>query len=134
VRRLPTLLVGAAAGALAATAFVRRRGRPEPPRERGAPDPRASELREKLAQAREAAAEEDAVEAAEQGVPTTVLDDPKPPPPPGPSPPPPRAPVSPVDPDPPRDEFEAMRRRVREEAEAAAAEMRRSADDEPEPA
>ncbi|HEX2505625.1 MAG TPA: hypothetical protein VHK22_05395 [Gaiellaceae bacterium] len=105
MQRLPALLAGAAAGALATAAFLRRR-RPEP-RALPVPDPRADDLRRKLAEARQASAEEDAVEAAERIVETTAEDAPAPP---------------------PSDEFEAMRRRVHEEAQAAADEMKKSGD------
>jgi hypothetical protein len=116
VQRLPALLAGAAAGALAATAYLRGRRpatRPEPAES----DPRAADLRRKLAEARQAAAEEDEVEAAERVAETSVAEDP------------PVAPQAEVDP--PRDEFEAMRRRVHDEARAAADEMRRSTKDPP---
>ena len=116
MQRLPALLAGAAAGALAATAFLRRRRpgtRPEP----AEGDPRAADLHRKLAEARRAAAEEDEVEAAERVAETSVADDP------------PAAPSPEVDP--PRDEFEAMRRRVHDEARAAADEMRRSTEEPP---
>jgi hypothetical protein len=105
VGRLSTLLAGAAAGALAAAAILRRRraDRPAP----AAPDPRADELRRKLAEARQAFAEEDEVEAAERFGETTAEDDPAP----------------------PADEFEAMRRRVHEEAKAAAEEMRKAGEE-----
>jgi hypothetical protein len=116
VQRLPALVAGAAAGALAAAAFLRKRrsvAGPEPARS----DPRAAELRQKLAEARRAAAEEDEVEAAERVAETSVAADP------------PAAPPVQADVDPPRDEFEAMRRRVHDEARAAAEEMRRSSDE-----
>jgi hypothetical protein len=116
VKRLPALLAGGVAGALAATAYLRRRG-PGTRLEPAASDPRAADLRQKLAEARRAAAEEDEVEAAERLAETSVADDP------------PAAPSREVDP--PRDEFEAMRRRVHDEARAAADEMRRSTEGPP---
>jgi hypothetical protein len=105
MRRLSALLAGAAAGALAAAAISRRR-RAEWPAP-AAPDPRADELRRKLAEARQASAEEDAVEAAERVVETTAEDDPAS----------------------PSREFEAMRRRVHEEARASAEEMKKSGEE-----
>jgi hypothetical protein len=113
VRRISALLAGVAAGALGTAAILRRR-RVEPVTP--ADDPRAEDLRRKLAEARRAAAEEDEVEAAERGTAKTAADDP-----------PAVAPT--IEADPPSDEFEAMRRRVHDEARAAAEEMRRSGDD-----
>jgi hypothetical protein len=105
--RLSTLLAGAAAGAFAATVLLRRR-RPTLAPERL--DPRAQELREKLAEARQASVDEAEFEAAGMGAETIVAED-----------------VRPGEP-PPANEFEAMRRRVHEEARAAADEMRRQAE------
>lgn len=119
--RLSTLLAGAAAGAFAATVLLRRR-RPTLAPERL--DPRAQELREKLAEARNARADEDDFEAAGMAAETAVEEPAAPPP----APPEPPAEASgPERPKPggPADEFEAMRRRVHEEARAAAEEMRR---------
>lgn len=119
--RLSTLLAGAAAGAFAATVLLRRR-RPTLAPERL--DPRAQELREKLAEARNARANEDDFEAAGMAAETAVEEPAAPPP----APPEPPAEASgPERPKPggPADEFEAMRRRVHEEARAAAEEMRR---------
>jgi hypothetical protein len=106
VQRLPALIAGAAAGALAAAVLLRRRRPPERPAPADA-DPRADELRRKLAEARQASAEEDEVEAAERISETTVEEAPAP----------------------PADEFEAMRRRVHEEAQRAAEEMKESGED-----
>jgi hypothetical protein len=105
VKRKAALLAGALAGAVAAV-FLRGR---RPAREAspgGAADPRAAELREKLAQAREGAADEDDFEAAGMGAETIVHDE---------------AP----EPDP---DVDAARRRVHEQGRAAADEMRRSAE------
>jgi hypothetical protein len=119
--RLSTLLAGAAAGAFAATVLLRRR-RPTLAPERL--DSRAQELREKLAEARNARADEDGFEAAGMAAETAVEEPAAPPPAP---PRPPAEAAGPERPKPggPADEFEAMRRRVHEEARAAAEEMRR---------
>jgi len=101
--RLSTLLAGAAAGAFAATVLLRRR-RPTLAPERL--DPRAQELREKLAEARNARADEDDFEAAGMAAETAVEEPAAPPP------------------APPRPPAEASGR-VHEEARAAAEEMRR---------
>ncbi len=140
MRRVSTLLAGAAAGAFAATVLMRRR-RPTLAPERL--DPRAQELREKLAEARNARADEDDFEvagmAAETAVEEPAAAPPAPPLPPAetavedPAAPPPAPPLPPAEvsgperpkPGGPADEFEAMRRRVHEEARAAAEEMRR---------
>ncbi len=121
VRRISTLLAGAAAGAFAATVLLRRR-RPTVAPERG--DPRAQELREKLAEARSARADEDDFAAAGMAAETAVEEPATPPP------APPRPPAETSEPERPKpggpaDEFEAMRRRVHEEGRAAAEEMRR---------
>jgi len=118
VRRVSTLLAGVAAGAFAATVLLRRR-RPSLAPER--PDPRALELREKLAEARNARADEEDFEAAGMGAETAVEE---PVAPPRLAPPETSEPETPT-PAEPMDEFEAMRRRVHEEARAAAEEMRR---------
>lgn len=104
MKRNVALLAGAAA-ATVGTILLRRRGRSEP----GAgpvPDPRAEELRRKLAQAREAAADEDEFEAAGMGPETLVEEESA-------AAPPPAA-------------IDEERRRVHEEARAAADEMRRT--------
>ncbi|HLM32585.1 MAG TPA: hypothetical protein VK285_00840 [Gaiellaceae bacterium] len=120
MRRVSTLLAGAAAGAFAAAVLLRRR-RPRVAHERL--DPRARELREKLAEARTARADEEDFEAAGMAAETAVEE-------------PAAPPTSPAEvsepetskPAEPADEFEAMRRRVHEEARAAAEEMRRDPD------
>jgi hypothetical protein len=139
VRRISTLLAGAAAGAFAATVLLRRR-RPTVAPERV--DPRAQELREKLAEARSARADEDDFAAAGMAAETAVEEPAAPPPAPPrppaetaveepaaspPAPPPPAETSEPECPKPggPADEFEAMRRRVHQEGRAAAEEMRR---------
>jgi hypothetical protein len=103
------LALGALAGAGAAVLFGRRRRRVSPAAPLPA-DPRAQELREKLDEARSAAVDEAEFDAAGMGAETVVTEEPRR-----------REPV-------PSDEFEAMRRRVHEEARAAADEMRRTSD------
>jgi hypothetical protein len=155
VRQKGKLALVALAGAAVGAALARFRRTAEAPA--GAPDDRTEELRRKLAEARAAVADEDDFEAAGMGAETLVEEPPRPaaeapeeaPPPavepagaaaepepeperepepePEPEPPAPRAPAPATDP-PPRDEFEAMRRRIHEEAKAAAEDMRRSAD------
>jgi hypothetical protein len=85
MRRNTALGVLAAAGALGALLTRRRRPDAAAPGQTASPDPRAAELRRKLARARA-------------------------------EPPPPT--------EPPRDEFEAMRRRIHAEAREAAERMR----------
>jgi hypothetical protein len=144
VRRISTLLAGVAAGAFAATVLLRRR-RPSVTPERL--DPRAQELREKLAEARSARADEDDFAAAGMAAETAVEEPAAPPPAPprppaetavekpaAPPPAPPRPPAETAEPERPKpggpaDEFEAMRRRVHEEGRAAAEEMRRDPED-----
>jgi hypothetical protein len=103
------LALGALAGAAAALLVGRRRtqpvARPLPP-----PDPRADERRRRLDEAREAAVDETEFQAAGMGAETIVTEEP--------------ASTEPA----PADEFEAMRRRVHEEARRAAEEMRRRAE------
>ena len=147
------LALVAAAGAAVGAMFFRWRRAPEAPP--APPDQRAEELRQKLAEARVAAAGEDDFEAAGMGAETLVeepapsappLDYVEPPPPAAEEPPPepepepkpkpepePEAPTPPKEPKtpaagepPPADEFEAMRRRIHEEGRSAAEEMRRS--------
>jgi hypothetical protein len=145
VRQKGKLALVALAGAAVGAALARFRRPAEAPA--GAPDDRTEELRRKLAEARAAVADEDDFEAAGMGAETLVEEPPRPaaeapeeaPPPavepagaaaesePEPEPPAPRGPAPATDP-PPRDEFEAMRRRIHEEAKAAAEDMRRSAD------
>jgi hypothetical protein len=135
-------VVGAAAGLLLSR---RRRSAEAPP----APsDQRAEELRQKLAEAKAAVADENDFEAAGMGA-ETLVEEPAPsgppldyeqvpppaaeaaPPEPEPEPRPPakerKKPAAAAEP-PPADEFEAMRRRIHEEGRTAAEEMRRSAE------
>jgi membrane-bound lytic murein transglycosylase B len=100
------LALGALAGAAAAVLFRRRRP-PVIPAASPPADPRAQELREKLDEARSAAVDEAEFDAAGMGAETIVTEEPR------------HEPV-------PSDEFEAMRRRVHEEARAAADQMRRA--------
>jgi hypothetical protein len=109
VNQKAALAVGAVAGA--AAAFFLRPRRPQPLA--GTPSPEAEptdDLRRRLAQAREAGVDEAEFAAAGMGAETIVAEEA-----------PPREPA-------PADEFEAMRRRVHEEARAAAEEMRRRAE------
>jgi hypothetical protein len=133
-------VIGAAAGVL----FSRRRRPAEAPP--AAPDQRADELRQKLAEAKAAVADERDFEAAGMGAETLVeepeltappLDYEVAPPPPAEAPSPEPEPQPPAKPrkkpapsaePPPADEFEAMRRRIHEEGRTAAEEMRRSAE------
>jgi hypothetical protein len=109
VRRRLALVAGGLAGAVAAVLF-RHRGRTEPGAAPPA-DPRAQELRRKLAQAREAAVEDDDFEVAGMGAEVMVEDE--------------RRPTAPE-----RlpDDVEEARRRVHEEGRSAAEEMRREPD------
>lgn len=112
-------LAGAAAGALLAGLRRRTLDAPEPA------DPRAEELRRKLAEARLTSAEEEDFAAAGMGAETVVEEAtraPEAPPPPG---PPPAAEARPAG-----EEFEAMRKRIHEEGRAAAEEMRRAGEQE----
>ena len=147
MRRNAKLAFAAAAGAAVGALFTRwRRPAEVPP---APPDQRAEELRQKLAEARAAVADENDFEAAGMGAETLVeepepseppLDYEAPPPaaqdaPPEPEPEPEapsparerKKPAGPTEP-PPTDEFEAMRRRIHEEGRSAAEEMRRSAE------
>jgi hypothetical protein len=99
VGRNLALFVGALAGGLGGLLLRRRR----PPELAPAPDPRAEELRQRLATARAAAPESVAGSSSAEPAPELT--------------------------GPPPDEFDAMRRRVHAEGRAAAEEMRRSADD-----
>lgn len=131
--------LAAVAGAVVGALFARRRGSVETVTRE---DERAEELRRKLAEAREATADEDDFEAAGMGAETLVEEPPPPPPEPVAEPEPkakpkPKSPARKAPPaaetpetseTPPADEFEAMRRRIHEEGRAAADEMRRSAD------
>ena len=110
MKRSVTVLTGAAAGTLAALLLRlrrRREGAPAP-----AADPRAEELRRKLAEARGTVADEDDFEAAGMG-PETILEEK-----------PGGAPTI------PGEDVEEARRRVHDDARAAAEEMRRSGDGE----
>lgn len=103
-----------------------RRGPAQAP---GPTDPRAEELRRKLAEARGTPADEDDFEVAGMGAETMVEEPPpRPVPPPSPPPPPPSPPLEEARP--PGEEFEAMRRRIHEEGRAAADEMRRAGEQE----
>jgi hypothetical protein len=135
-------VIGAAAGVL----FSRRRRLVEAPP--APPDQRAHELRQKLAEAKAAVADERDFEAAGMGAETLVeepeltappldyevapppaAEAPSPEPEPEPQPPAkPRKKPAPSAEPPPADEFEAMRRRIHEEGRTAAEEMRRSAE------
>ncbi len=143
MRRNAKLALAAAAGAAVGVLFTRwRRPAAVPP---APPDQRAEELRQKLAEARAAVADESDFEAAGMGA-ETLVEEPEPseppldyeapppaadaPPEPEPEAPPARErkkPAGPTEP-PPTDEFEAMRRRIHEEGRSAAEEMRRSAE------
>jgi hypothetical protein len=112
-------IVGAALGAL----LARSRRRPtHAPVDADRGDPRADELRRKLAEARTASAEEDEFEVAGMGAETIVDETPRQPAPPERPPPPPASDRA------AGDEFEAMRRRIHEEGRAAAEEMRRGSE------
>ena len=67
MRRILALAVGTATGAFAAVTAMRHLRSREAGGPSGAPDPRAEELRRKLAEAREAAAAEDDLGADEPG-------------------------------------------------------------------
>jgi hypothetical protein len=141
VRSNAKLVLAAVVGAAAGVLFSRRRRPAEAPS--APPDHRAEELRQKLAEARSAVADERDFEAAGMGAETLVepeptgppLDYEQAPPPvaeePPPEPRPPakerKKPPAAAEP-PPADEFEAMRRRIHEEGRSAAEEMRRSAE------
>jgi hypothetical protein len=109
VNQKAALAVGALAGA--AAAFVLGRGRVAWPTPQEAPGPAPPEdLQAKLAEARTARVDEAEFDAAGMAGETIVADE-----------------ASTAEP-PPDNEFEAMRRRVHEEARAAADEMRRKAE------
>jgi hypothetical protein len=110
VKRSVALLVGAAIGAIGAVIARRRTARAPAAGSAPAPDPRAEELRRKLAEAREQAADEDEFEAAGMAGEALVEDEPRP--------------------DPETGDVDEERRRVHEEARAAAEEMRRSGEPE----
>ena len=103
------LALGALTGAAAALLLGRKRARPapSPPAAQG---PRNDELRPDFAEARGAPVDEAEFAAAGMGAETIVADE------------------GPRGEAPPGNEFEAMRRRVHQEARAAAEEMRRRAE------
>jgi hypothetical protein len=108
VNQKGALVFGALAGAAAAFLLGRRRSQPPTPAPARAPAPPAEEdLEAKLAEAREAAVDEAEFNAAGMAGETIVAEEPRP--------------AEPA----PANEFEAMRRRVHEEARAASDEMRR---------
>lgn len=130
MRRNAALAAAALAGAALGAVLTRARRPIRSARPEREGDPRADELRRKLAEARTATAEEDDFEAAGMGA-ETIVDEP-----------PRRAAVPETSPEPEAspppsaaseersaaDEFEAMRRRIHEEGRAAAEEMRRAGD------
>jgi hypothetical protein len=116
VNRNVALLTGALLGAGAAI-LLRRRSRLEPSAAPTA-DPRTEELRRKLDEARNAPADEDDFQAAGMGAETMVEERPR-------ERPEDTLPATHLRTGSPPDEFEAMRRRVHEEARAAAEEMKR---------
>jgi hypothetical protein len=109
VNQKAALALGALGGAAAAVLFGRKRAR-VPARATPPADPRADELRRKLDEARQADVDESEFNVAGMAAETIVPDEPG------------RRDPSPAN------EFEAMRRRVHEEARAAAEEMRRQAE------
>jgi hypothetical protein len=109
----------AAAGVAVGALLARIRGRVTRPTAEA--DPRAEELRRKLAEARTGSAEEEDFQAAGMGAETMVEEQPRRTPPPAPEP-------ADAEERPPSDEFEAMRRRIHEEGRAAAEEMRRGSE------
>jgi hypothetical protein len=108
VRRTLTLAAGLAAGAIGGVLLRRRRvaGGRAP----GGRDPRAEELRRKLSQARDAAADEEELDAAGMGGETVAVDQP---------------PARPT-----REEADSLRRRTHERGRDTADEMRRVGDGE----
>jgi hypothetical protein len=125
VRRNAALAVAALAGAAAGAVLAGLRRRPGEALQPA--DPRAEELRRKLAEARTTPADEGDFEVAGMGAETVVEEPPRPAPPP--SPPPSPAPPT-EETRPPSEEFEAMRQRIHEEGRAAAEEMRRAGEQE----
>jgi hypothetical protein len=109
VNQKAALAFGALAGAAVAALLGRTRPRSLPGAAPPA-DPRADDLRRKLDEARQADVDESEFNVAGMGAETIVPDEPG------------RRGPSPAN------EFEAMRRRVHEEARAAAEEMRRRAE------
>jgi hypothetical protein len=121
MNRNAALATGALVGAAVAFVFGRRpRIEPgaAPPATPPQADPRAAELRQKLAEARQAPVDEDDFDAAGMGAETIVGEEA------------PSRSVPAREESPPKDEFEAMRRRVHEEGRAAAEEMKRRAEPE----
>jgi hypothetical protein len=106
VKRNLTLLAGAVGGAIGAILFRRQRAAREIAP--GGRDPRAEELRRKLNQARDAAADEEDFEAAGMGGETVAADQP---------------PARPT-----REEADSLRQRVHERGRETADEMRRTGD------
>jgi hypothetical protein len=121
VRRNAALAVAALAGAAAGAVLAGLRRRPGEALQRA--NPRAEELRRKLAEARTTPADEGDFEVAGMGAETVVEEPPRPAPPPPPAPPTEET-------RPPSEEFEAMRQRIHEEGRAAADEMRRAGEQE----
>ncbi len=109
MRRNVALLAGVAAGTAAAVLVRLRKVSALGAATEPAPDPRAEELRRKLAEAREQAADESEFEAAGMAAEAVLEDEP------------PAAAAGPVD---------EERRRVHEDARAAAEEMRRAGEPE----
>jgi hypothetical protein len=124
VRRNAALAVAALAGAAAGAVLAGLRRRPGETLQPA--DPRAEELRRKLAEARTSPADEGDFEVAGMGAETVVEEPPRPAPPSSPPPPPPPTEQT----RPPSEEFEAMRQRIHEEGRAAAEEMRRAGEQE----
>jgi hypothetical protein len=124
VRRNAALAVAALAGAAAGAVLAGLRRRPGETLQPA--DPRAEELRRKLAEARTTPADEGDFEVAGMGAETVVEEPPRPAPPTSPPPPPPPAEQT----RPPSEEFKAMRQRIHEEGRAAAEEMRRAGEQE----
>ncbi|MGH3029493.1 MAG: hypothetical protein ACRDNE_01760 [Gaiellaceae bacterium] len=128
MRRNAALAVAALAGAAAGAVLAGLRRRPAEVPEPA--DPRAEELRRKLAEARGTPADEDDFQVAGMGAETVVEETPRPGPPPSAPPPPPPPPPPAEEARPPSEEFEAMRQRIHEEGRAAAEEMRRAGEQE----
>jgi hypothetical protein len=106
MKQKAALAAGAIGGAAVAFVLGRRRAQRTAARPVGGTPSPERDLQARLAEAREARADESEFEAAGMAGETIVAEEPT------------REP-------PPADEFEAMRRRVHEEARAAAEEMRR---------
>ncbi len=108
MRRTLTLAAGLAAGAIGGVLL--RRSRSVGARTPGGRDSRAEELRRKLSQARDAATDEEELDAAGMGGETVAVDQP---------------PARPT-----REEADSLRRRTHERGRETADEMRRGADGE----